>query len=481
MRQLKNSHKFTIISEAFKFITNIVVPFIIFSVSMALIGYKVPGKYGGDYTVVLVIIAAVVLVIILATVKWKKNVYYLDDDVLSIKHGVFMTHERIVSFAQVQSADITSSVVQRLFNACKLEIDTARGEERTDISIFLSKKEALRVRNIIFKETINSEDIEIMEVENIKKINCSIKDLLMIGSISSGILAGIFIIIGIYFKIEDIAPKGFMRKVQVFSEDTIKGLNKTSIIKYKVALIFIMLFILWMISVIATIIKYYKFTVIRNEDNIKLSYGLFNKKEVTIPVKQIQSLTLVEGVIKKSLGYFSLKIDTAGYGEVGEGRGSTVICPSGKREVINKIFQDILPEMNITYDLMKSPREALMGFLLFRLSIECIVMCLVASYVPYGYYIFLLGPILGIWHYISFMDNGLYLDKNFAILRYRNLARKTVIIKRDCIKSIQKEQNTFQKKKAIARYNVIIHGDGFGKLYSVGYMDENYGGTYESR
>ncbi|MGV8979650.1 PH domain-containing protein [Clostridium sp.] len=479
MRQVKNSHKFIIFSETFKFIKNIIVPFIIFFVSIVSIGFEVPGKYGGDYTVVSVIVTAVVLVIILVTVKWKKNVYYLDNDVLSIKYGTFMTHERIVSFAQVQSADITSSIVQRLFKACKLEIDTARGEERTDISIFLSKKEALRVKNIIFKENGNGYDIEIMEGANIKKINCSMKDLLMVGSMYSGILAGFFIIVGIYFKIYDIVPKDFMRKAQVFSEDTIKSVNATSIIKYRVALIFIMLLILWMISVTANIIKYYKFTVIRNEDNIKLSYGLFVKKEVTIPVNQIQSLTLVEGIIKKPLGYFSLKVKTLGNGE---DRGSTLICPSGKRKMINKFFQDILPEMNITYDLVKSSREALMGFLLFRLSIECIVMCLVAIYVPYGYYAFLLVPILAIWHYISFMDNGLYLDKNFVILRYRNLARKTVIIKRDCIKSIQKEQNTFQKKKAIARYNVIIPGVGFGKLYSVGYVDENYGGdTYESR
>ncbi|MBU3189970.1 PH domain-containing protein [Clostridium bowmanii] len=474
MRELKNSHKFIIFSETFKFIKNIVVPFVIFFILIVSIGFKVSGKYGGNYTVISVVIIAVLLVIILATVRWKKNGYYLDDDVLSIKHGVFMTHERMVPFSQVQSADISSSVIQRLFNVRKLEIDTARGEDRIEISILLSKEEALRVKSIIFKENRNSANVEIMEGANIKKINCSVKDLFMMSLMSSGILAGFFMIINAYFKIQDIASKEVMRKVQVFSEDAIKGINTTSMIKYRVTLIFIMLLILWMISVIATIIKYYKFTVIRNEDNIKLSYGLFDKKEVTIPVKQIQSLTLVEGVIKKSLGYFSLKVDTAGYGEVGEGGGSTVICPSGKREVINKFFQDILPEMNITYDLIKSPREALMGFLVFRLLIECVVMSLVAIYVPYGYYIFILVPILAIWHYISFIDNGLYSNKDFVILRYRNLSRKTVIIKKDCIKSIQKEQNTLQKKKAIAKYRVIIPGDGFGKLYSVGYMDENY-------
>lgn len=471
MRQLKNSNKFIIFSETFKFIINVLVPFIIFFLSMVAIGFKVPVKYGGNYTVVSVIIIAVVLVIILATVRWKKKVYYLDGDVLSIKYGAFMTHERIVPFSQVQSVDITSSVVQRLFNVCKLEIDTARGEERPEISAFLSPEEALRVKNIIFKENRNIGNVEIREELDIRKIKLSIKDLFMMASMSSVIFVGFFMLIGIYCKMKDIVPEEFMRKAQVFSEDAIKGLNARSIIKSRVALIFIMLLILWMISVIATIIKYYKFTVIRNEDNIKLSYGLFVKKEVTIPVKQIQSLTLVEGVIKKSLGYFSLKVDTIGNGE---DRGSTLICPSGKRKVINKLFQDILPEMNITYDLMKSPREALMGFLLFRLSIECIVMSLVAIYIPHGYYAFLLVPILGIWHYISFMDNGIYSDKNFVILRYRNLARKTVIIKRDCIKSIEKEQNIFQKKKAIATYNVIIPGDGFGKLYSVGYIDENY-------
>ena len=56
-----------------------------------------------------------------------------------------------------------------------------------------------------------------------------------------------------------------------------------------------MLFISWIISVIFTIIKYYKFTVVSEEEYIKLSYGFFDKKEVTIPVKRIQSLIISRG------------------------------------------------------------------------------------------------------------------------------------------------------------------------------------------
>ena len=198
---------------------------------------------------------------------------------------------------------------------------------------------------------------------------------------------------------------------------------------------------------------------------------MFNKEEVTIPVNRIQSLIIVEGVIKKPLGYFSLKVQTIGYGK--DKSESTMLCPIAKRKLLNKFFEDILPEMNITYDLRNSPGKALKGFLLFRLLDEVIVIGLIDIFVPYGYYIFLLIPILLFWQYLRFKDNGLYYGNDFVVMSYRKLSRKTVIIHKDCIQSFEKVQNIFQKRKAIAKYKVTIAGDSLGKSYVVRYMNEN--------
>ena len=151
-----------------------------------------------------------------------------------------------------------------------------------------------------------------MEEKNIKKFTSSLKDLFVMAKFSTRILAGFFIIMAFYFKIDNIIPDEVKRKAETVTGDMVNGINDTSIIKYIVALIIIMLFISWGISVVVTVIKYYRFTVTREEDNIKLSYGFFDKKEVTIPVKRIQSLIIVEGIIKKPLGYFSLNIETIG-------------------------------------------------------------------------------------------------------------------------------------------------------------------------
>ena len=251
-----------------------------------------------------------------------------------------------------------------------------------------------------------------------------------------------------------------------------KGVNGSHIIKYIIILIIIMLFISWVVSVIFTVIQYYKFTVVREEDYIKLSYGIFHKKEVTIPVKRIQRITIVEGVIKKSFGYFSLNVETVGYGkDKGE---STMICPIAKKKILNKFFEDIIPEMNITYELEKSPRRALKGFILFKSLGYFVVMSLIAIFAPYGYYAFVLVPIILSWLYIRFRDNGMYSGDELVVFRYRKLSRQTVIVQRECVQSMEKIQNIFQKRKAIAKYKVNIAGDILGKSYRVGYMDEKY-------
>ena len=108
---------------------------------------------------------------------------------------------------------------------------------------------------------------------------------------------------------------------------------------------------------------------------------------------------------------------------------------------------------------MKSPRKALKGFLLFRLLEYLIVISLIAIFVPYGYYVFLLIPIILIWLYIRFSDNGMYRGDEFVVLRYRKLARKTVIIQKECIQSMRRFKIFFKRENGISKYKVNIAGD----------------------
>lgn len=295
------------------------------------------------------------------------------------------------------------------------------------------------MRALKYKDENEIENGVVVE-PSIKEYTSSLIDLFMIATISSSILVGFSIISAFYFRLEDI-------------------------------IIFIMLFSSWIICCIVTIIKYYNFKIIRDGYNIKICYGLFYKKEVNIPINTIQSLIIVEGVIKKPLGYFSLKVQTIGYGK--DKGQSTMLCPIAKRKVLNKFLEDIIPEMNVTYDLRNSPAKALNEFLLYKLLEEVLVIGLIAVFIPNGYYIFLMIPFLIVWNNVRFKDNGLYYGNDFVVMRFRKLNRKTVIINKVFIQSFEKEQNIFQKRKAIAKYQVTIAGDRLGRTYKVGYISQN--------
>lgn len=276
--------------------------------------------------------------------------------------------------------------------------------------------------------------------ERVREFTACLKDLVIMQIIPGSLLVGIFIILSFYFKMQNI-------------------------------IIFTMLFISWIVYVFITIIKSYNFKVVRQGYNIKLSYGLFHKMEKIISVKTIQSLIIVEGVIKKPLGYLSIKVETMKYGK---NKGEIItICPIAKSNLLDNFLKDIIPEMNIEYELRTSKGKALNGFILTRLLEGILVISLVSSFLPYGYYGFLLIPILLVWKNISFKDNGLYFGDDFVVMRFRKLGRSTVIICKDCIQSFEKEQNIFQKKNAIAKYTVTIAVGSAGKSYKVGYIGEN--------
>ena len=82
----------------------------------------------------------------------------------------------------------------------------------------LSKEEALKIKEIIFKGNKNKiesiKNVENVEEENPKKFTCSIKDLIVMATLSTSILAGLLIIFAFYSKIDDIVPKEFKRRVK---------------------------------------------------------------------------------------------------------------------------------------------------------------------------------------------------------------------------------------------------------------------------
>jgi uncharacterized membrane protein YdbT with pleckstrin-like domain len=119
------------------------------------------------------------------------------------------------------------------------------------------------------------------------------------------------------------------------------------LVKYFIDILFIIstLFILY--GVVISWIKYISFSFNLGETALSISHGLFTKKEVSIPYRQIQNINIEQTFNLKIMGISKLVILTAGNdddGKNGEAEGIFEIIDS---DLAQKIKEQILVKSNI--------------------------------------------------------------------------------------------------------------------------------------
>src|SRR5690625_7606567 len=86
----------------------------------------------------------------------------------------------------------------------------------------------------------------------------------------------------------------------------------------------IVLLVLWIFSIAGTIIKYGNFTIIKKEEELFITRGLLEKKELTIPLKRIQAIRIEESIIRQPFGYVTVHAEVAG-GSMDNREGTPVL------------------------------------------------------------------------------------------------------------------------------------------------------------
>ncbi len=60
----------------------------------------------------------------------------------------------------------------------------------------------------------------------------------------------------------------------------------------------LVLIVAYIIGTIITMIRFYGFSVMLENEQLKIEYGLFNKKKVTVPTKRLQAVVERQSYIK---------------------------------------------------------------------------------------------------------------------------------------------------------------------------------------
>ena len=380
---------------------------------------------------------------------WLRYVFYISGQELRVEYGVMVKKKRYIPFERIQSVQITAGILQRLFGLVKVEVETAGGGKEAEFVLAaLPRKTALELQKILQAGGKPLE--EAPDEKDSIEYKLSIRSLLLLASTSNGIGVAISAILVVLSQLDDFLPQmNVWVKIGTYAEHLAAA--RVSLI---ILAVFLLILLAWLLSLFGTIIRFSGFHLRREGDSIKINRGLFEKQQLNIPLKRIQAVKVVEGLLRQPLGVVSVQVvSISNIGAKGEGK---VLFPLLPKAELPEFLEKVAPEFSVPLEFQSLPLRAKRRYLLIITIPALIIAILISVFLPWGYVAFIL-PLLGAWlGNKQYHDAGYQLQDNILLLRSRKLGKETIIIPRRRIQSLHVSQNPFQLHSNLSNLKVAI-------------------------
>ncbi len=402
------------------------------------------------------------LLLIMGIAGWWRFLYRIEEGELQIKTGIFVRKNLFLTKDRIQVIDISSGIIQRLFGLVKVDIQTAGSTSRAASLEAVTRDKAKEINRILRNN--GKEKIEAVEDKADQKkrkiFNLPGKDLLVAASTSGRFGIALSILGTLFSQIEPV-----IRESEAF-EYFFKMLPSQTDTILIISILLIFVVVAWLISFFSTLLMYGDFKVEVKEDELIISRGIFEKKRITIPYKRIQAIYVNEGLLRQPLGYGSVHLESAGYGD-DKGTGSIMLFPLISQKKISKLLHEILPAYDIRIKGFSPPKRAVRRYI-FRSAFLLTIITAGIYWVLFPTNWIWLLPILSIgWGWLKYKDAAVAWDENTIILRNRNLSKTTSIVKRDRIQDVSVSESWIQRFRKLCTLQVYVASGDHGKSFVV--------------
>lgn len=422
-----------------------------------IIAVTVFGSSGTEWGIFSLIapISVLVYVLVAGILTWYRFTYWIEENEMRIESGVFVRKKRYIPFERIQSLDQSEGILHRALGLVKLKIETAapgagKKEDAEAVLSAISKEEALKFQEIL-NEVKNSgirmAEKSIQEQRIIYKI--SPRELILLATTSGGVGVILSAVVAFLSQFDELIP--YERVFHSFKSFIASGLLFVSTI------VFIGLLIVWLIALVGTMIKYASFTVVKSGDDIVITRGLIEKRQITVPLKRIQSIRISQNLFRQLLGYGTVYFENAGGSVANNELASVTVLPIVKRKDIPQILNTWLPDYNMNVPYNPAPKRALKRYILKGWLVILPIILIPAFLLrPWGWLFMLLLLPVTYLQYLTFRDAGWNILGDQLSLRYRQLDKHVVYMKKRKIQSVITHESIFQKKKQLSTINALV-------------------------
>ncbi len=405
------------------------------------------------------ILGTFLVLLIWGVISWLRFEFRVVEGELQIEQGVLVRKKLYLTSDRIQVIDISAGVIQRLFGLVAVEVKTAGSSSKEAKINAITRSKAEELKNLLRKDA-EAEDEDVDENKQSTLYTLDSKGLLVAASTSGRFGVALSVVGAFFSQIEQVIPE---ERLIRFVENNLPHSTSATMIIYSVVAI---LGISWLFSFVSTIIKYYDFVVEVRENELLITRGLFERTQLTIPFNRIQAVQIKEGLLRQPLGYASLVIESAGYGE--DQGNSTTLFPLIEKHRIYEFINEVIPEFRT--DISETTGISNIGlrrYLLRMVWISLPLILIIWGTVSFGVYAwFLLIPAL-LLGYQQYRDAEISRGVNTLTLTFRLLSKTTAIIKKYRMQACEIKQNPFQSRLQLSNFSVYVASGNQGRSFTL--------------
>ncbi len=416
------------------------------------------------------VIAVVVLALVFSFLSWYRYTYRMEGDELRIEYGIFIRKKRYISKHRIQSIDLTAGVIHRMLNLVKVQVETAGSGIDSEASLKAVRREdGEALRTMLKRMGEQPEDTEQISSDKsanpVKKITA--KRLFIAGSTSGsiGVLAALFAFV--FSELEQFIPDHFFEASYAW----LIGLGITIIIGLAV----VVLFLLWVLGIAGTMIKYGNFTIAKQGEELFITRGLLEKKQLTIPLQRIQAVGIEESMIRQPFGFATVYAEIAGGSLENGNEYSAVLFPILKKDEVASFLETFLPAyVPEERRLVPIPGKARKFYVLRSMLPVLLVAASIMYFFPQLNWVSaVLFIISGVFGWLRYQDGGFLIKGDRMTICYRVWNKRTVHLFHRRIQAFEMMQHPLQRNQGLATLKLSIVGMlGAGKHFKLKDLEE---------
>lgn len=433
-------------------------------------------------------LAAGLLISLFSIVQYRFYRYWLDEDEIRVKEGVFVRKMRQVKYGKIQNLNLIQNPLHRIFKVAKVQLESASGGKPEAVINVISLNAVAELQNRVHQaglatrvnkvaggatdeitKNLNGESEESSPV----LLRLGLAEIVRYGIISNRGLIPVGIFFGFLAQLgDDIGSKNISPLIKGSINYVSEGVESLPIdgtlisVIYIIILAIVSLSFLWILSIGMALLQFYGFELKERSKKLIAKMGLLTKIEATIPKHRIQTITVRHSILHRLFDRIGVTIETAG-GVNNEQQGVTmkhvapVLPTDSKVEFLNQI-----QESKSWSEIEWQPIEARAWRRVFKVSFLLWALVLLVLWLHSGWAYGIGVAVSTVWSFFyakAYIKNtGYFLSEKMAAFKSGVIFKKETYVRLPKVQTVRLKENLFDRRHKMATLELDTAGATHG-------------------